>query len=123
MTVTPATSTTRRFHLRDAVYLGVLAAAIAANAIFKLDPDPGGYQDRWLTIDKLSHFASAYATIIAGRLGGARQAVVLGGLLVAAVAFEFTQGFVSWRDILAGWAGASFAAAWWLLPERRVNPR
>lgn len=123
MSVTSATGNTRGFTVRDAIYLGVLVVALAANAIFKLDPDVGGYQDRWLTIDKLVHFAIAYAIVILGRLAGARQAVVLGGLLLAAVLFEYTQGFVSWRDIVAGWAGAFFAAAWWLIPERRENPR
>ena len=123
MTSTPVTNTKRGLQTRDIVYLVALAVAVAANAIFKLDADPGGYQDRWLTIDKMIHLAVAYSVVIAGRMLGVRQAIALAGVLAAAVAFEFTQGFVSWRDIVAGWAGALLAAAWWLIPERRVNPR
>jgi hypothetical protein len=122
--MTTSTAPTKSgFTGRDAAYIALAALAIAANGIFKLDPDIGGYQDRWLTIDKMVHFAIAYAVVIAGRLFGARQAVVVATVIVGAVAFEFTQGFVSWRDILAGWAGAASAAAWWLIPERRANPR
>ena len=101
----------------------MLAAAVAANGIFQLDADFGGYVDRWLSLDKAIHFVIAYVIIIAARAAGVRQAITLGGLLAAAVAFEFTQGYVSWRDIVAGWAGAALAAAWWIIPERRVNPR
>lgn len=120
----PASAAPRsRFRARDAIYLLLIGAAVAANGVFQLDADPGGYPDRWLTIDKMIHFAIAYAVVIAGRMFGVRQSVALGGIIVAAVAFEFTQGFVSWRDILAGIAGALVAAAWWLIPERRENPR
>jgi hypothetical protein len=121
---TPAISPPER-HLRarELIYLLLLAAAVTANAVFQLDPDPGGYQDRWLTIDKMVHFAVAYAVVIAGRMAGVRQSIVLGGITAAAVAFEYTQGFVAWRDIIAGWAGAGTAAMWWLIPERRQNPR
>lgn len=120
---TPTTPTKRGLRPHDAVFVGLIMLALVANVVFKLDPDPGGYQDRWLTIDKMIHFAIAYALVIAGRFAGVRQVVVVATVLIAAVAFEFTQGFVSWRDILAGWAGAASAAAWWLIPERRVNPR
>ena len=116
-------SPTQHLRPRELVFLLLLAAAVASNAIFQLDPDNGGYADRWLTLDKMVHFAFAYAVVIAGRLVGIRQSVVLGGVALAAVAFEYTQGFVSYRDIIASWAGAATAGAWWLIPERRVNPR
>ncbi len=113
----------RTLRVRDAIYLLMLTLGVAANAIFQIDPDIGGYQDRWLTIDKIIHFAIAYAVVIAGRAAGVRQTIVLAGIMLAAVAFEYTQGFVAWRDIVAGFAGALLAAAWWLVPERRLNPR
>lgn len=97
-----------------------LGAGVAANAIWKIDRDPGGYRDVWTTPDKRDHLNSGFFLSSAGMAMGVRPWWAAGLTCAAAVGFEFTQGYVSSKDIIAGCAGATVAsAATWLRTRRR----
>lgn len=89
-----------------ALYLGL---AVTANAIWKIDRDVGGYEDRWTTYDKLAHFNVAHflADQAMERRVSPRWAFAL--TCAAATAFEFSQGWPSWKDATVSCGGAAFA--------------
>ena len=87
------------------------AAIVSGNRVVHFDSDRGGYQDKWFAQDKLLHASLAYViTDACGTLGGRRPVcasiVGLGG-----VGWEFSQGYVSNRDIIANLLGAAFNTA------------
>ena len=90
------------------------------NAWLHFDRDPGGYVDTWSTIDKLAHGAmGAVITQSALNVGVPRRwaaPITCAG----AVGFEYSQGYVSWKDALAGCSGAVIATGIdWVASEIR----
>mgnify|MGYP001563875639 CR=1 FL=1 len=100
---------TYRLSRADCIYLALLALGILMNAIFKIDSDSGGYIDTLWSVDKITHFVFAYAIVLTGLMIRVKKPIALGGIIVASIAFEFTQGFVSVLDIFADCVGAIIA--------------
>jgi hypothetical protein len=100
---------------RTALALITLGAGVAANAIWKIDQDPGGYVDSWTSRDKALHGLTAYALTRTCTDIGAKPVACTLGVIAAGIGFEFTQGFVSRKDItfdLGGALGAYLAQRW-----------
>ncbi|MDB4907321.1 MAG: hypothetical protein JWO05_2105 [Gemmatimonadetes bacterium] len=98
------------------VFVGVLATGLVVNRLAHVDADGGGYSDGWNTrarfSDKFVHALSGFALTSVGidmRLAPWSSALLTCG---AGAGFEFTQGYVSVRDIAADCAGAAAGAAW-----------
>lgn len=95
----------------------LLALALYANRRLHWDVDPGGYPDGPRTVapfpDKAVHLCVAVALTLAACVVGVPPALAAGLVIAAAIAFEYTQGYVSWWDAGAGVAGALAAALLW----------
>ena len=124
-TQTPArkrTATVRTSH----VFYGALLTGAALSFSYSVDPDAGGYEDKWNTLanfpDKGVHALAAFALTGVGVDLGARPWVAAASVCAAGAAFEFSQGYVSKVDIAADCVGAASAALWksW---RQRVNAR
>ena len=101
-------------------YGTLIFVGLAANATLGLDRDPcatgarvcwrGTYPDRWGTSDKIDHASVAYVlTSMAIGLGiRPRLAALL--TCAAGAGYEFTQGYVSRKDMTADCASAILAA-------------
>jgi hypothetical protein len=94
----------------DAAYLGVLATADLGNAWLRIDRDPGGYSDVWNTQDKLAHAAMGALLAESAIEAGVRPPWAVALTCAGAVGFEFSQGYVSRKDIIAGCGGAAVGA-------------
>ena len=115
-------STVRTSH----VFYGALLTGAALSFNYRVDPDAGGYEDKWNTLanfpDKGVHALAAFALTGVGVDLGARPWVAAASVCAAGAAFEFSQGYVSKMDIAADCVGAASAALWksW---RQRVNAR
>ena len=87
------------------------ATVDVSNRLLHFDVDRGGYQDKWLSSDKLTHATLAYViTDGCGSFGGRRPVcAALSGL--GGIGWEFSQGTVSNRDIVANLVGAALNTA------------
>jgi hypothetical protein len=96
---------------------------VAANYRMHLDPDPGGYTDGWRTEaffpDKGVHALAAWALTSVGVDLGARPFTSALAVCATGTAFEFSQGYVSRRDIEADCIGAGASALWRKFSEWR----
>lgn len=104
----------------SSVFAFAFMAGDGLNAWLHFDRDPGGYVDTWSTIDKLAHGAmGAVITQSALNVGVPRRwaaPITCAG----AVGFEYSQGYVSWKDALAGCSGAVIATGIdWVASEIR----
>lgn len=116
------TTSRRTTHL----FYGALLTGAALSFNYQVDPDQGGYEDKWNTLanfpDKGVHALAAFAITGVGVDLGARPWVAAASVCAAGAAFEFSQGYVSKIDIAADCVGAAGAALWrtW---RSRVNAR
>ena len=98
------------------VFYGALLAGAALSFNYQVDPDEGGYEDKWNTLanfpDKGVHALAAFALTGVGVDLGARPWVAAASVCAAGAAFEFSQGYVSKIDIAADCVGAAGAALW-----------
>ena len=98
------------------LFYGALLAGAALSFNYQVDPDEGGYQDKWNTLaafpDKGVHALAAFALTGVGVDLGARPWVAAASVCAAGAAFEFSQGYVSKMDIAADCVGAAGAALW-----------
>lgn len=92
-------------------YAAALAIGVAANAIWKIDQDPGGYPDKWFTMDKVVHLNIAHFLTAQSIKMGAHPAWAVGLTCGFAAGFEVTQGYVSGKDITVGCLGSALAVA------------
>ena len=119
---TKRTASRRTSHL----FYGALLTGAALSFNYRVDPDAGGYEDKWNTLanfpDKGVHALAAFALTGVGVDLGARPWVAAASVCAAGAAFEFSQGYVSKIDIAADCVGAAGAALWrsW---RTRVNER
>lgn len=90
-------------------YATALALGLAANAVWKIDRDPGGYPDKWTTMDKAVHLNVAHFLTARAMKMGVHPAWAFGLTCAAAVGFERTQGSMSGKDIAVGCAGSALA--------------
>lgn len=97
----------------------VLYTGVASNILFSWDPDPGGYRDSFATIDKQLHAAVGYGLTQAAITAGVRPRDAVVGVSLAAVGWELSQEFHSWRDVAVGVGGSLMAWGWHELWERR----
>lgn len=81
-----------------------------------------GYADVWSTPDKNIHLLASAALVLAGERAGLSPEQSAGLTLGAGVALEYTQGYVSRRDIAADAAGV-LAAYLWIRYVRSTGPR
>lgn len=97
-------------------YVIANGSALLINRFVHIDVDHGGYRDQWLSRDKFDHYRSAlYMTMVANAMH-VRWRYAIPITCASAVGFEYTQGYVSWRDAAWSCAGAASApAAKWLL--------
>lgn len=107
-TEVPAQVVVDRGLTRD-LFLTSLAGGVVANALWGFDVDSGGYAPR---LDQMSafHFTAGYAL---ESLGDALEVPLgwrLGGVCGAAVAWEYSQGFVDWTDAGLSCGGALVSA-------------
>lgn len=100
-----------------ALYLG-----FASNVLFEWDPDEGGYEDTFRTIDKQLHAAVGYGFTQAAITAGVRPRDAVIGVSLAAVGWELSQEYSSWRDVVASVAGSIAAWGWHEYWERRRPP-
>ena len=98
------------------LYLGV-----TSNILFEWDPDIGGYPDSFATMDKQLHAAVGYSLTQAAITAGVRPRDAVIGVSLAAVGWELSQGYSSWRDVVAGVSGSLAAWGWHELWRRRAE--
>ena len=101
----------------------ILYVGFASNVLFEWDPDEGGYRDTFSTIDKQLHAAVGYGFTQAAITAGVRPRDAVIGVSAAAVAWELSQEYSSWRDIVASVAGSLAAWAWHDYWERHRSRR
>ncbi len=102
----------------------ILYGGFASNVLFEWDPDEGGYEDSFRTLDKQLHAAVGYGFTQAAITAGVRARDAVIGVSLAAVGWELSQEYSSWRDVVASVAGSVAAWAWhdyW--ERRRAQPR
>jgi hypothetical protein len=95
--------------------LAIAAGTLLGNRLLHFDADVGGYRP---ALGNHATYPKAYvhavtgfaATLAAGVFTGAPVAA-LGVVVVAAIVWEFTQGFFNWLDVVAGAVGAGVAVA------------
>jgi len=91
-------------------YASLLATADLSNAWLHIDRDPGGYADVWNTQDKLAHAAMGAVLSMSAIDAGVRAPWAVAFTCAGAAGFEWSQGYVSRKDIIAGCAGAAVGA-------------
>jgi uncharacterized protein YfiM (DUF2279 family) len=94
----------------------VYGAGLLANAVLRLDRDPcasgarvcfrATYRDVWSTPDKRQHFAAGYYLANGALWVGTTRRQAFALACGTGIGFEFTQGYVSGKDIAADCAGA-----------------
>ena len=94
----------------DAAYFTLLATADLGNAWLHVDRDPGGYMDTWNTQDKLAHGAMGALLSMSAIDAGVRPAWAVALTCAGAAGFEWSQGYASRKDLIAGCAGAAVGA-------------
>ena len=94
----------------NAAYFGILATADLGNAWLHIDRDPGGYLDVWNTQDKLAHGAMGAVLSMAAIDAGVRPPWAVALTCAGAAGFEWSQGYASRKDLIAGCAGAALGA-------------
>ena len=99
-----------------ALYLGV-----TSNILFEWDPDVGGYEDSFVTMDKQLHAAVGYGLTQAAITAGVRPRDAVIGVSLAAVGWELSQQYSSWRDVVVGVGGSLAAWGWHELWRRRIE--
>jgi len=106
--LTPLLFLPRRPRLDGAarVFAVAFAAGDGLNAWLHLDRDVGGYIDSWHTADKLAHGAMGAVITQSALNAGVPRRWAAPITCAGAVGFEYSQGFVSWKDALAGCSGA-----------------
>jgi hypothetical protein len=97
----------------------LLYVGVTSNLLFEWDPDTGGYPDTFATMDKQLHAAVGYGLTQAAITAGVRPRDAVIGVTLAAVGWEFSQGYASWRDVAAGVGGSLAAWGWHELWQRR----
>ena len=99
----------------------MLYVGVTSNILFEWDPDVGGYPDTFVTMDKQLHAAVGYGLTQAAITAGVRPRDAVIGVSLAAVGWEFSQEFSSWRDVVAGVGGSLAAWGWHELWRRRLE--
>lgn len=99
----------------------MLYVGVTSNILFEWDPDAGGYPDTFVTMDKQLHAAVGYGLTQAAITAGVRPRDAVIGVSLAAVGWEFSQEFSSWRDVVAGVGGSLAAWGWHELWRRRLE--
>jgi len=99
-----------RSRAANMTYLTLLASADLSNAWLHIDRDPGGYVDVWNTQDKLAHAAMGAVLSMSAMDAGVRAPWAVASTCAGAAGFEWSQGYVSRKDIIAGCAGAAVGA-------------
>lgn len=98
------------------LFYGVLFAGAALSFQYSVDPDAGGYEDKWNTMaafpDKGVHALASFALTTVGVDLGAKPWIAAASVCAAGAAFEASQGYVSKIDIAADCVGAAGAALW-----------
>jgi len=94
----------------DAAYLSLLATADLGNAWLHIDRDRGGYIDVWNTQDKLAHAAMGAVLSMTAIDAGVRAPWAVALTCAGAAGFEWSQGYASRKDLIAGCAGAAIGA-------------
>lgn len=97
----------------------ILYVGVTSNVLFEWDPDTGGYPDTFATMDKQLHAAVGYGLTQAAITAGVRPRNAVLGVTLAAVGWELSQGYASWRDVAAGVGGSLAAWGWHELWQRR----
>lgn len=97
----------------------ILYVGVTSNVLFEWDPDTGGYPDTFATMDKQLHAAVGYGLTQAAITAGVRPRNAVIGVTLAAVGWELSQGYTSWRDVAAGVGGSLAAWGWHELWQRR----
>ena len=97
----------------------ILYVGVTSNILFEWDPDTGGYTDTFATMDKQLHVAVGYGLTQAAITAGVRPRDAVIGVTLAAVGWELSQGYASWRDVAAGVGGSLAAWGWHELWQRR----
>jgi hypothetical protein len=87
-------------------YAAALATGDVVNAAFRIDRDNGGYVDSWTTVDKQEHFFIAWWLTDRAAELHVRPITAASITCLGAVGFEFSQGHVSKKDIVASCSGA-----------------
>jgi len=106
-----------------AAYFGVLATADLGNAWLHIDRDPGGYLDVWNTQDKLAHGAMGAVLSMTAIEAGVRAPWAVAITCAGAAGFEWSQGYASRKDFIAGCAGAAVGAGIHWGAEKLVGRR
>lgn len=96
----------RRLDGAARVFALAFAAGDGLNAWLHFDRDVGGYVDSWHTADKLAHGAMGAVIAQSALNAGVPRRWAAPITCAGAVGFEYSQGFVSWKDALAGCSGA-----------------
>ena len=91
-------------------YLGLLTTADLSNAWLHFDQDHGGYVDTWNTQDKLAHAAMGALLAETAIDAGVRPPWAVALTCAGAAGFEWSQGYASRKDLIAGCAGAAAGA-------------
>ena len=94
----------------DAAYFSLLATADLGNAWLHIDRDRGGYLDVWNTQDKLAHAAMGAVLSMSAIDAGVRPPWAVALTCAGAAGFEWSQGYASRKDLIAGCAGAAVGA-------------
>jgi len=91
------------------------ALVVAANAKYHFDPDIGGYKPEWKNKaaypKAFVHAVVAFAIVLAlphVPINPLHGSIILAIFLVP---WELGQGFINWKDIIAGLVGISLALA------------
>ncbi|GAC1650888.1 MAG: hypothetical protein NVS4B3_10410 [Gemmatimonadaceae bacterium] len=96
--------------LREPVFFALLAAG---TQFARLDRDPGGWDDtRWYAEKQGIHAGLGAIVTMAADEAGIPVWHAVAGVCMAGVAYEYTQGYASPRDMIASCGGALIAGVW-----------
>lgn len=94
------------------VYAGVLSIGLVANGVFRYDVDGGNYPNSWYTEKVAAHFGLSSMLTFAAINTRVNPWIAACMTCGAGVAYEFTQGYINGKDIVANCSGAFLTVLW-----------